>query len=75
MQVLERPVQTPTNTSSLEVITAESVAAVVKELAAMTPAQRDALRNRIFARAAQEQRRRDDYALHLQIKANPQHWL
>lgn len=56
-------------------ITDASMAAAAKVLAAMTPAQRDALRASIYRRIDADQRRRDDFALHLQIKANPQHWL
>jgi hypothetical protein len=58
-----------------EVITAASVAAACAALDRMTPAEMDAIRASNAARAQREETRRQDFALHLQIKANPQHWL
>lgn len=57
------------------VMTAASVSAAQAVLANMTPAHRDALRARIYRRSALEETRRQDFALNLQIRANPEFWL
>lgn len=57
------------------VITAESVAAAQVVLDNMTPAERAELQERLRARWDREETRRQDFALHLQIKASPRQWL
>ncbi len=75
MEVLDRPRQAQATTPAEEGITAASVAAACAALDRMTPAEREAIRASNAARAQREETRRQDFALHLQIKANPQHWI
>lgn len=57
------------------VLTPERVAAAQVVLDNMTPAELAAIHASNAARAQREETRRQDFALHLQIKANPQHWI
>lgn len=71
--VLERPLVV--EHADPYVLTAERVAAAQRALDAMTPAELEAIRASNAARAEREETRRQDFALHLQIKANPRQWL
>lgn len=75
MLVLERPRQVPVATSPGNHITAASVAAAQVVLNNMTAAEHAALQDKLHARWLRDQTHRHDFALRLQIKANPLDWL